>query len=236
MVQPKPTPEEQLLKLIENPDAKKASGNPAAGKAPGNKKSGSPFQVFAKIPGFVDYLKTRFQKSGKGTATAVALDIKWVNKALIGVVFMAGFYLLLDMMILKSSRADFLSQVSVSDAVYPIGNGPAAVPKDVVYYKDPLKKRNPFLPPGTQSSAPVLQETTLTTAPGPSTNKIAEVLQGMKLVGISWGAEPLAMLEDSTSGRTYFLKSGQEVRGVKIQSISKEKVVVTYEGEEGELF
>jgi hypothetical protein len=37
------------------------------------------------------------------------------------------------------------------------------------------------------------------------------------------------MIEDVQTNRTYFLKRGQELKGVKVQSISKEKVVVTLE-------
>jgi type II secretory pathway component PulC len=66
---------------------------------------------------------------------------------------------------------------------------------------------------------------------------MTEVMNNLKLVGISWSSsEPLAMIEDNTTGRTYFLKQGQEINELKVQAISKEKVTVTYEGEEGFLF
>ncbi len=65
---------------------------------------------------------------------------------------------------------------------------------------------------------------------------MTQLASSLKLVGISWGNEPLAMIEDSESTRTYFVKKGGEVKGMKVQEISKEKVTLTYEGQEAELF
>ena len=44
------------------------------------------------------------------------------------------------------------------------------------------------------------------------------------------------MIEEVSTGRTYFLRKDQEFKGLKVQEISKEKVTVTYEGQEGDLF
>lgn len=236
MVQQKPTPEEQLLKLIEGQGGQGAA--PEAGKKPA-RKSFNPFAGLGKISGMFEYWKSSFQKKGQsgggGAAVALeaALDIKWVNRALIVMVMVTMAYLVFDLAFFKPGRKDFLSQVAVSEPVFSPMNGLNAQAKDPSFYLDAVKRRNIFLPAG--SGSPVAEEEAGVSTTGGS-NIINEMLQGYKLVGISWGEEPLAMLEESATGRTYFLKKGQEFKGIKVQEIGKERVKLTFEGQEAELF
>ena len=232
MVQHKPTPEEQLLKLIEDPGG---SQDDAKKSPPAVKKPGPGLPDFGKLFGRLDYLVDFFRKKvAESSRQFPIFNIKWVNRGLLAIVLASAIYLLFDLFVGKPSQANFLSQVGVSDAVYPVQEVGAKGPKrELAYYKQPVARRNPFLPP---SAAPAESSQPATTLPPPTSTKMASILQGLKLVGIAWGPEPLAMIEEVQSGRTYFLKQGQEVQGLKVQSIHKEKVTVTYEGEEGELF
>ncbi len=234
MVQRKPTPEEQLLKLIENPDAgaQAAQARPGAAKKAG---AGTSFS-FGKLPGFLDYFKNSFggKKSG---AAAVAIDIKVINKILLIMLFVSVIYLIVDLFFLKSGQADFLSQVSTSDPVYPLlEDGNKQEPVELSSYMDTLRTRNPFLPPQAPQELTATPEIPVETSSQPQGGGLSDVLQGLKLVGVSWAKDPLAMIEDVATGKTFFVRKGQEVKGVKVQTVLKEKVVVTYNGEEGELF
>ena len=55
------------------------------------------------------------------------------------------------------------------------------------------------------------------------------------MVGINRGKVPEALVEDTEAKRTYFVKVGDEINGLKISAIDVNGVKVTYEGEEAVL-
>jgi hypothetical protein len=69
---------------------------------------------------------------------------------------------------------------------------------------------------------------------GPS-SRIISATENLKLVGISWSNDPDAMIEDKKALRTFFVKRGQMIGYVKVQAIFKDKVILSYGGEEIEL-
>ena len=238
MVQRKPTPEEQLLKLIENPDAAKGTAaSPETGKEKKSlaKKFGLP--DFSKVFGVFAFARdklTKKESAGKTKTAVVAFDIRAMNRVLFALLVATVIYLVADWFFLKPQQTDFLAQVGTSDPVYPtLSELPKADQTDLVSYEEPIGVRNPFLDPGVAAAQ---DPNALRAIPSSDTPKLTDALQGLKLVGIAAGIEPLAMVEDENTGRTYFLKRGQELRGVKIQTVSEEAVVVTYEGEQGQLF
>jgi type II secretory pathway component PulC len=73
------------------------------------------------------------------------------------------------------------------------------------------------------------------TVKGPS-SRIIEATQNLKLVGISWSNDPDVMIEDTQNHRTLFLKKGRLINNeIKVEAIFKDKVVLSYQGEEIEL-
>jgi type II secretory pathway component PulC len=62
-----------------------------------------------------------------------------------------------------------------------------------------------------------------------------EMTQNLKLVGISWSNDPDAMIEDTKTTRTFFVKRGQMISEVKVKDIARDKVVLTYDGEDIDL-
>ena len=71
----------------------------------------------------------------------------------------------------------------------------------------------------------------------PPSQRITELIKNLRLVGISWSADPDVMIEDTNLQRTFFLKKGQIIENinVKVEAVFKDKVVLTCEGEEAEL-
>lgn len=67
--------------------------------------------------------------------------------------------------------------------------------------------------------------------------KLKEAARDLKVVGISWGETPKALLRSEKDKTTYFLKQGQQVgtMDVDIRSITKQKVTIGYKTEEFEL-
>ena len=94
---------------------------------------------------------------------------------------------------------------------------------------------------GVQTCAlPISEPTQPAAPPPPPPPTAAEMLrkktENFKLVGISLGDPPLAMIEDKSNGKTYFLRAGEMLFDLKVQSISKKTVVLGYQDARHELF
>jgi len=75
--------------------------------------------------------------------------------------------------------------------------------------------------------------------PPPQTNALQvlrEKIKTLKLVGISWGEDPVAMIEDTTKKETNFLKAGQSINEILVKTILRDKVVLSYKDAEYEIF
>ena len=242
MVQNKPTPEEQLLKLIEgggNPAPPKAGVSPAVEKSKAESAAGiaKPSSAgLGKIAGFLEHFKGRLFSKSQNTSSTAVMDIKNVNRALAGLVILAVLYLIVDGLFFKAGDSKFMAQVSTSDAVFPMTNAASSMATDLRVYKDNLQRRNPFLPPQVHETTGPANSGAGAAAAGAGSGTMTEMLQAYKLVGISVSDQPLAMIEEVSSGRTFFLRKGQEFKGMKVQTVSREKVTLTYEGQKGDLF
>jgi len=105
--------------------------------------------------------------------------------------------------------------------------------KPLSFYMDSVKKRDIFrLPPEKKDVKAASAEGKEAAA-----KKLKQLIGGLKLQGISWGASPKAMVKDELDGQVYFLKEGEAIgtSGIKIKTISKDKVIVGYKKEEMEL-
>ena len=58
---------------------------------------------------------------------------------------------------------------------------------------------------------------------------------GLRLVGVDWSDAPVALLEDLKTGKTYFAKKNDRIKGTRIQQIFKDKVLVSFHGKTAEL-
>ncbi len=65
--------------------------------------------------------------------------------------------------------------------------------------------------------------------------QLQEMIGELDLVGISWSKDPVAMIEDSKTKKTYFLKKGMKINKFKIEDILKDRVILSFEGGEIEL-
>lgn len=67
--------------------------------------------------------------------------------------------------------------------------------------------------------------------------KLKEAARDLKVVGISWGETPKALLRSEKDKTTYFLKKGQQIgtMDVDVREITKQKVTIGYKNEQFEL-
>lgn len=216
------TPERELLKLIEEPTTK---GIQTA------KFKHNVFSLFspATLKARISFLKERF-KGGIGLERTSYLEISLVNRILEFFIFILAFYLIGNFAI---SIANLNKKSDLSFEIKKI-TIPSELPgvsllKAASYYLEKARSRDIFKMG--LSSAAGAQETTSK----PPTSKIAEAMQNLKLVGISWSEDPDVIIEDTKVNRAYFLKKGQTINEFKVKAIFRDKVILSYEEEEIEL-
>jgi len=220
MAKKRPTPEEQLLNLIEKEEGPKTL-------RPKRRRTSwfsfiSLDRLWLLWPTLKRTLSTQLAKL---KANIKEPNIKVINKGLIVASVVLIGYLIADFTfrrldikgIYKRSsvlRKRKFKQPSIKEA-HPF-----------LYYLEMVRRRNIFSPVVLKSVEESQDET----------KKILTALvKNLKLVGISWGKEPEAMIEDQKVKRTYFLKTGDMINNLKIDTILRNRVVLTYEGLQAEL-
>lgn len=81
---------------------------------------------------------------------------------------------------------------------------------------------------------PKIEEVLPVVPSGPAA-ELSGILENLQLVGIAWGAQPEAMIREKKEGRTFFLKTGDQLKGVTVKEILKDRVIVEYEGQTKEI-
>jgi len=222
MAQEKPlTPEKQLLNIIEKPMAQ-SSLHAATIKYHGL----SLFSLNA-LKGRFAFLRERFFKR-KGLRQ---LDIKTLNYILEFCAIILTVYFTFDLShsiinlkkdLVFNIRKDIVTQGAVSQIISPL--------KAASYYLEKARERDIFK---MEAKKPISEAGVPTRGPS---RAIIEATQYLRLVGISWSNDPDVMIEDTKNQRTLFLKKGQTIDNtIKIQGVSKDKVILSYKGEEIEL-
>jgi hypothetical protein len=216
------TPEKQLLNLIE--EHKEDSGKRIEAKA--IKHFGLSLFSFSGWLGRVSFFKDRL-KVFSSQDKFDFLDVRFINSFLILCIFMLGTYFVVSF---SFSMKNLKKMPSLE--IKPLGNtasGSAAemlgLKRAVAYYLDKVAVRDIFkLGP----------KNPLAAKGGPS-EKALEATKNLKLVGISWSDNPDAMIEDSKTMRTFFVKRGDVVGDIKVEAIFKDKVVLNFAGEDVDL-
>ena len=109
-------------------------------------------------------------------------------------------------------------------------------------YLEEAKKRDLFrltAPPPEPQAAPELEPESVEVKPPPPPTPfeiLAKKAGGLKLVGISAGVTPVAMIEDTVARKTYFLKEGDFLEDIQIVNISEGKALLSYQEAEYVLF
>lgn len=213
------TPEKQLLKLIEEPTSK---GNI---KAEAAKRSSLSLFSLGALKGRLSFFKQRFGKDFKNRSS-FALDIPLLNTGLKSLLFILSLYFIINLVLtpVKSKKLLDLEGKMENNAgsltVQPV----ASLLRSSSYYLEKVRERDIFkMAPRKQEDIKIV------------TSKIIEATKNFKLVGIAWSDDPDVMIEETVSKRTFFLKKGQMINKVRLEAVFKDKVILSFEGEEIEL-
>jgi len=201
------SPEERLFNVIQDNKNAPAKKNLSAGQ---NKFD---------LKGAQDYLNKNLIAL---KINLQAIDLKAANKilAIVLVIFGAGvIYFTLKSKPNIAALGGAINKTSV------IGFTGKVVEefKPVGAYLEDVKKRDIFKP------AP------RTSGGFASAGGLKDLVKDLNLSGIFEGEYPEVIIEDKTAKKSYFLKEGQEIRGMKIKSILKDRVILQYGDEEIEL-
>ncbi|MFZ5800582.1 MAG: type II secretion system protein N, partial [Candidatus Omnitrophota bacterium] len=115
------------------------------------------------------------------------------------------------------------SGATTSDADFRVAQMPAAKPYD--YYAKQFAAKDIF---GAASGG----DSSVTLPVGQSA---AQIAKDLKLVGVVMDAQPQAAIENKAENKTYFLEVGDMINGMKIDSISENRVILNYSGQRIEL-
>ncbi len=225
----KETAEQKLLKIIENPKRETAVRlNPtedvASKIAQAVKGSGFPsVSILSYLAPITGLLRGRFFAS----FPEMSFGPREINRILLGIVILT---VLLFVVNIFSGIRILNKEISFNIETKMAGseNGFVTETKTVDEYLDSIRKRNIFQP--YEKKEAEIKENILV-----ESNHIAGLIKNFKLVGISWLDSPAsasAMIEDTQTGITQFLKEGEAINGVKVRAIYVDRIILSYEGEE----
>ncbi|MFH1360047.1 MAG: type II secretion system protein N [Candidatus Omnitrophota bacterium] len=247
----KETAEQKLLKIIESqgqqeqaaqaqqapqtPQSPQAQPQPQASPAPQSQDAAQQVAQAVKgtglpplnLPSFLSPLMDLLKGKPPQFPASLSLGLKEINH-LLGVIVMVTAVILTINVIkdFKSVKGKVIFEVDQNQkgqmimALLPI--------KQISDYLENFKRRNLFQPyekkKPTEDLIVELQA-----------SEIETMTKDLKLVGISWSETPesaSAMIENTVSQVTFFLKQGETINDVAIKTIYADRIILTYENEE----
>jgi len=218
------TPEERLLRLIE-------SGG----------EGGRKFSV-GNARTWAEKIKRLARVRFAAGLVSRGLNLKLINRGIIILLVFLVAGIALNLSRVQPSPKDLLSQVPAPRPLTGEEQATASL-RPLDEYLGEAAKRDLFTlapPPKPEKPEPKAQPVKPPEppqAPKPTSLEILrEKAKTLKLVGVSWGETPLAMIEDTAKRETSFLKAGQSINDIRIKAILKDRAILSYEDAEYDLF
>ena len=149
-----------------------------------------------------------------------SIDFKKVNKVLTIILILLMAVVVFTCVHKKEISVKRLSATSLGD-LQATNVTPAQTYQPVNFYIKQVKKRDLFHPVKADS--------------GVSADNAPIVNKDFSLSGIYMGQYPQAIITDKAEQKAYFLKEGDDIKGYKVKSILKNKVILQQGDEEIEL-
>ncbi len=226
------SPEERLFKIIQEDKNSPRSSTEGRDPLPENEGPGGAERINKQKPtGGIGRFFAGLMKRGKtgevpeeeevfgGLFVKLQnVDPKTVNKTLIVIL------VVLTILVVYYAMSKRYNIERIAGAVSSI---PAPPPrartiedfKPGQFYVEEVKRRDIFHPISEKVKTSVTKST------------LQEMAKDLSLAGIYQGVYPEAMIEDKAAKKTYFLKEGDEIKGLKVKSILKDRIILRY-GEE----
>jgi len=159
-----------------------------------------------------------------------SIGLKEVNRILMVVAAVMSLFFVIDFL-RGMNYSKQTVQIESDKSFSKKGKINLPVFKEINDYLDVIAQRNIFIPFEKK-------EETLEAQAASPVRQIESKTKNLKLVGISWLDSPetaSALIENTDSGGTYFLKNGEKLNEVSVKQIFSESVVLEFQGEELEL-
>jgi len=241
----KESAEQKLLKLIEKTDAQDGGDTGQAGGAV-NPDVQNVYdsvrgvgQVALALPPFVNDFLASLKHLMAGSKSGGGFGLKEVNKLLaLGLMVLLVFFGVdfskgMTRLEKETSLSFEQDPSSMPEAIKDVAS---LLPtfKEFKEYIKVVDRRNIFQP---YERKLVKNEETIA-AEELGIRHVTEQTKDLKLVGISWLDTPesaSALVENTISGVTYFLRRGEKINDVLIEDIFAESIIVSFQGEEMEM-
>lgn len=209
MEKDKVTPEEKLLHLIENPTSKTKKQFKPPFKRKGPFKLSRLSRVIKEF-----WLKRRVK----------ILTLKFTNKVLIGLSIIVTLFIVFDFIVgNRDVRGLYLIEKGLLPSELKADKIAESLP--LSDYLDEIKRRDIFV--SIEKEFPTYEEGEEIT--------LASLAESLVLVGILWSDVPQVMIEDTILNKTYILNEGDSINNILIKDILKDRVILSYQGEEMEM-
>lgn len=229
------TPEKQLLKLIEE-----AKGQEDSKGTPPKKKRSSGLSLDAMkgiFAGRMSFFKrVSLKQLAASSKTSISLTV--VNRIL-GVLAVALFVYVVVDITLSAMNVNKPPQLALEEGRKITTSREVVSPlREPSYYLRQVRSKDLF---GAQRRASRKKKKERVEVRAQEVTSVRDeepdsVTDKLALVGISWSSDPDAIIEDRSKRKTFFVKMGQTFgEGIKVESIQKNRVILSYEGEEFEL-
>ena len=220
MAKNKPTPEEQLLNLIEDGEG------PSTLRLKRKKSSAFSFISLSALVSVFARLKIAIKDGLAQLRGGIdEPNLKVWNRVLAVAAIILFVYLTADFTLRRLDIKQFTKRVSAAGGRSFQGNVLADL-RPFLYYLEMVQRRDIFSPVKLISAED----------PEDEAKKLLSVLiKDLRLVGISWGKDPQVIIEDAKDNKTYFLKTGDTINKFKINAILKDKVILESEGQKMDL-
>ena len=222
------TPEKQLLKLIEDP--KKENAGVASRAIRYRRHSLFSFSAWlSRVYFFKNKLSGSFDHRDFRK-----LDVKTINNILfLFIVILVSYFIFSFSVSMIDMKKSWDSRFKIADSGSQSGGSVEKVSflkKAESFYLEKVRQRDIFKIGAKNiiGNAEVVMKDT--------SSKAIEATKHLRLVGISWSSDPDAMVEDTIALRTFFVKRGQTLgTDIRVEAILKDKIILSYKGEEVEL-
>ena len=210
------TPERELLKLIE--EDKDNSNSSSSGRLRG-------VLSFSVLRGRFSFFRRNFLKG----ISFRDFSITSFNKLLLIILLCMIFYVSFDI-ITSASRLnkELESSFKLQRKVVFSPKKEVSLLKNITYYVNEAKKRDIFNIIVAKKEEKLIPQKI-------DAKEIIEKTKHLKLVGIAWSDNPDAMIEDTRAKKTLFVKEGDNINEVRVKKILKDKVILSFKGEDIEL-
>ena len=226
MVPTPETAEEQLLKMIEGPEA--AQGRNSTQMAPVPEK-GAASGLPAVTAWFTARLREFFRPGrGEWEGDPFLSHLRLASRILWVVLAGLGAYVVVDLLVIQPAFRNAHLSPSRGKEPSTQQEGAAVAVKSPLRalddYLEAFSKRNPFTGGGLLGSSSLLGKT--------ARQRMEELTKDLTLVGIDKGPKPAALVENAAQSRTVVVSEGDTISGMKVKKITSQGVVLSYEGEE----